>query len=166
MSQRPCLLCRHHRPNMPQVSYLQLGAVAVTGAWGPAGQKADSLSVSAQFRAEVAPLLDAAASGEFCLADLQVACALLANPDGGAAAAMEAAAAAAADAAGAGGGDASDDDEMNGAGGAAGGGGGGDGSRGSVLVDALAARPFGEVLLGYAAVTPGSWAAGETEYGR
>jgi hypothetical protein len=40
------------------------------------------------------------------------------------------------------------------------------GVRGSVLVDALYARPFGEVLLGYAAVTLFSWAAGETEYGR
>jgi hypothetical protein len=40
------------------------------------------------------------------------------------------------------------------------------GVRGSVLVDALYARPFGEVLLGYAAVTPWSWGAGETEYGR
>lgn len=40
------------------------------------------------------------------------------------------------------------------------------GARGSVLVDALYARPFGEVLLSYAAVTPYSWAAGETEYGR
>jgi hypothetical protein len=42
----------------------------------------------------------------------------------------------------------------------------GSGVRGSVLVDALYARPFGEVLLGYAAVTPWSWGAGETEYGR
>jgi hypothetical protein len=42
----------------------------------------------------------------------------------------------------------------------------GGGVRGSVLVDALYARPFGEVLLGYAAVTPWSWGAGEAEYGR
>lgn len=40
------------------------------------------------------------------------------------------------------------------------------GARGRVLVDALTARPFGEVLLSFSAVTPGSWAAGETEYGR
>jgi hypothetical protein len=55
---------------------------------------------------------------------------------------------------------AADDDEMQADGVGA------SGVRGSVLVDALYARPFGEVLLGYAAVTPFSWAAGETEYGR
>jgi hypothetical protein len=46
------------------VTYLQLGNTAVTGAWGGPGVKNDVLSVSAEFRAEVEPLLQAAARGE------------------------------------------------------------------------------------------------------
>ncbi|WIA34108.1 hypothetical protein OEZ86_012479 [Tetradesmus obliquus] len=130
---------------MLQVTYLQLGASAITGAWGPPTLTADALSIAAQLRTEVQPLLAAAAAGEYSLADLRAACRILADPDAprGIAAADE------------------DDEEMDTDGGADGG-----GVRGSVLVDALYGRPFGEVLLGYAAVTPWSWGAGETQYGR
>ncbi|WIA13954.1 hypothetical protein OEZ85_002523 [Tetradesmus obliquus] len=130
---------------MLQVAYLQLGASAITGAWGPPTLTADALSIAAQLRTEVQPLLAAAAAGEYSLADLRAACGILADPDAprGIAAADE------------------DDEEMDTDGGADGG-----GVRGSVLVDALYGRPFGEVLLGYAAVTPWSWGAGETQYGR
>lgn len=64
-----------------QVTYLQLGASAVTGAWGPSTLKTNSLSVAVQFRQEVQPLLDAAAAGEYSLEDLKVACDILADPD-------------------------------------------------------------------------------------
>ncbi|KAF8066207.1 LIP1P [Scenedesmus sp. PABB004] len=104
-----------------QVAYLQLGASAVTGAWGPAALTTDALSVAAGFRAEVAPLLDAAAAGQYGLADLQAACDQLADPD---------AAAAAGGRGTPGGGGGSDDEEMREAG-------AGGGARGSVLVDAL-----------------------------
>uniref|UniRef100_A0A383VTA8 Uncharacterized protein n=1 Tax=Tetradesmus obliquus TaxID=3088 RepID=A0A383VTA8_TETOB len=130
---------------MLQVTYLQLGASAITGAWGPPSLTADALSVAAQLRTEVQPLLAAAAVGEYSLADLRAACGILADPDAprGIAAADE------------------DDEEMDTDVGAD-----GSGVRGSVLVDALYGRPFGEVLLGYSAVTPWSWGAGETQYGR
>jgi hypothetical protein len=63
------------------VTYLQLGASAVTGAWGPPSLTADALSVAAQLRTEVQPLLAAAAAGEYSLADLRAACGILADPD-------------------------------------------------------------------------------------
>jgi hypothetical protein len=75
-----------------QVTYLQLGASAITGAWGPSSLTADALSVAAQLRTEVQPLLAAAAAGEYSLADLQSACAILAYdeaPHGGTAAALD-----------------------------------------------------------------------------
>jgi hypothetical protein len=44
--------------------------------------------------------------------------------------------------------------------------GAGNGGRGTVLVDQLSKQPFGQVLLSSSAVTPGSWEAGEAQYGR
>lgn len=64
-----------------QVTYLQLGASAITGAWGPPALTADALSIAAQLRTEVQPLLAAAAAGEYSLADLRAACRILADPD-------------------------------------------------------------------------------------
>ncbi|KAF6258720.1 hypothetical protein COO60DRAFT_1701205 [Scenedesmus sp. NREL 46B-D3] len=134
------------RPAGSLGTYLQLGATSLAGAWGPPTLTADALSVAAQLRAEVQPLLRAAAAGEYSWEDLTAACSTMAQPD----APRHVIAAAVG----------GDDEEMEPDGAD------GSGARGGVLVDALYARPFGEVLLGYAAVTPWSWGAGETEYGR
>jgi hypothetical protein len=61
-----------------QVTYLQLGTTAITGAWGSPSLTADALSVAAQLRSEVQPLLAAAAAGEYSFGDLQSACRILA----------------------------------------------------------------------------------------
>lgn len=63
------------------MSYLQLGGSSVVGAWGAEGLKTDALSVAAQFRAEVQPLLAAASTGEYTLEDLNVACNILAKSE-------------------------------------------------------------------------------------
>jgi hypothetical protein len=73
------------------MTYLQLGAAAITGAWGHLTE--DALSVAAQLRTEVQPLLAAAAAGEYSFADLSVAVAFFADgpkaPRGRAAAAVD-----------------------------------------------------------------------------
>jgi len=120
-----------------QITYVQLGAAAVTGTWSSPSLKSDGIRVGALFRAEVSPLTQAVTAGQFSPQDLAAASQLLADVitqrQGAVVGDMEVE-------------------------------GGGDGAA-RVLMDQLLRRPFGEVLMCYAAATGSCWAAGETEYG-
>lgn len=167
-----------------QITYLQVGASAVTGAWGSNSQlKSDAIRVGSLFRAEVQPLLQAVAAGQYTQQELATASQLLANvltgqPDPQPPKQFDAEIEEGDD----GGGDAAGEGAMevergSQAGGWVFGGGGSSISSGSggraggtaggarVLMDQLLRRPLGEVLLSYAAATGSSWAPGETEYG-
>lgn len=64
---------------LAQITYLQVGASAVTGAWGSTPLKSDAIRVGALFRQEIQPLLQAAAAGQFTQQDIEVAPQLLAD---------------------------------------------------------------------------------------
>lgn len=135
-----------------QITYLQVGALAVTGAWSPSPLKSDAVRVGAQFRSEVQSLIQAVTNSQFTQQDLAAASQLLANvaSQRGDAASLQF-------------GEEGDQED-----------GGMEAKRPSsssssgnarVLMDLLLRRPMGEVLLSYAAVPNSSWGPGETEYG-
>lgn len=152
-------------PPPQQITYLQVGASSVAGAWSSSPLKSDAVRVGALFRSEVDRILQAAAAGQFTQRDLAAAPQLLADVAGQQAAGplqVDRIPPAAALQEGCGGGGEGDGSQMMDE--SAGGGGEGDGNA-RVFMDWLLRQPLGEVLLSYAAVPNSSWAPGETEYG-
>jgi hypothetical protein len=132
-----------------QITYLQVGALAVTGAWSPSPLKSDAVRVGAQFRSEVHSLIQAVTTGQFTQQDLAAASQLLANvaSQRDDAASLQFG------------------DEEDGGMDAEGPSGSSSSGNARVLMDLLLRRPMGEVLLSYAAVPNSSWGPNETEYG-
>jgi hypothetical protein len=134
-----------------QITYLQVGALAVTGAWSPSPLKSDAVRVGAQFRAEVQSLIQAVNTGQFTQQDLAAASQLLANvaSQRDDAAALQF----------------GEEGNQEDGGMEAEGPSSSSSGNARVLMDLLLRRPMGEVLLSYAAVPNSSWGPGETEYG-
>lgn len=153
-------VCRRGRPPFPapQITYLQVGASSVAGAWSSSPLKSDAVRVGALFRSEVDRILQAAAAGQFTQRDLAAAPQLLADVAAQQAAGpLQPPPAAFQEGCGGEGDGQMMDVSTEGAG-------EGDGNA-RVLMDWLLRQPLGEVLLSYAAVPNSSWAPGETEYG-
>jgi hypothetical protein len=142
-----------------KITYLQAGASSVTAAWSSSSLKSDAIRVGAQFRAEVQPLLQSIAAGQFTQQDLAAASQLLADVAGQQTGPLPPPSPRQQR----GGEDEGTEDvgmEVEGSGSCR------DEGAARVLMDWLLRRPLGEVLLSYAAVPNSSWSPGETEYGR
>lgn len=147
-----------HHVLLLQITYLQAGASSVKAAWGSSALKSDAIRVGAQFRAEVQPLLQSIAAGQFTQQDLAAASQLLADVAGQQTGPLPPPSLGEQ-------GDGEDEGAEDGGMEVEGSGGGRDEGAARVLMDWLLRRPLGEVLLSYAVVPNSSWSPGETEYG-
>lgn len=148
------VLCHAVLRYIAQITYLQVGASSVTGAWSSNPLKSDSIRVGALFRAEVQRILQALSAGQFTQRDLAAVPQLLANVVGQQSGLLPPPSI----------NQTSHDGQETGAMDAEGGDDATDG-KARILMDMLLRKPLGEVLLSYAAVPNSSWGPGPTEYG-